>query len=166
MNEISLKNFFAKKETQDIRTTDSDDYTIAKNHRTDIILRIVSFLFAVAIWVAILIGDSATKEFTNFSMTEIGGTNLRNAYMIEYDSTLVNFVLQGKGSQISQIQDSDIRVYVDFSSVLPSLYSSSETKQTFDLPLIYEIDSSKGKNSNIVFVQKSKESIKVTFTKK
>ena len=76
--------------------------------------------------------------------------------------TQVNFEIQGQGTEISQISETDILVYVDLSSVAINLSGSSEP-QTFDLPLIYE---TKRKNSNIVFVQKSRESIKVTFTKK
>ena len=58
-----LKSFFTKKETQDMRKTDSDDYTVAHSRRVDMILRILSLVCAVVIWIFIVIGDSATKEF-------------------------------------------------------------------------------------------------------
>ena len=157
-----LKSFFTKKETQDMRKTDSDDYTVAHSRRVDMILRILSLVCAVVIWIFIVIGDSATKDFQNILVTVKGGTILQRTYTIDYDVTQVNFEIQGQGTEISQISETDILVYVDLSSVAINLSGSSEP-QTFDLPLIYE---TKRKNSNIVFVQKSRESIKVTFTKK
>ncbi len=164
-NEKGFKNLFAKKELQDTRTVDSDDYTVVKNSRVDMALRIFSLLCAIALWIAIVIGDSTTKEFTNVTVKEKGSSIVRRSYTIEYDYTQVNFVLQGKGNQISQIADSDIIVYVDFSSVTTQLdgLSSSSGPQTFDLPLVYELTR---KDVTAVFLQKSKESIKVTFTKK
>ncbi len=163
--EKGIKSLFMKKEAQDIRTTDSDDYTVVKNSRVDLVLRILSLLCAIAIWVGIVISGSATNDFT-ILVTEKGGSNLRRTYNIDYDLTQVSFTIQGKGSQISQITEDNIKsyieVYVDLSSVPASLSSSSEP-QTFDLPLIY---GAKQKDSEIVFVQKSRESIKVTFTKK
>ena len=158
----SLKNFFSKKEPQDIRETDSDDYTVVHSRRVDMVLRILSLLCAIVIWVCIVIGDSATREFHNFTVTVKGGSILQRNYTIEYDFTQVNFEIQGKGSQISQISESDLQVYVDLSSVSINL-SNTEAPQTFDLPLIYE---TKHKGIDVVFVQKSRESIKVTFTKK
>ncbi len=162
-HEKGLKNFFVKKETQDMRETDSNDYTVASSRRVDMILRIVSLFCAIVIWVLIVIGDSATMEFKNFSVTVKGGSILQRTYEIDYDFTQVNFEIQGKGNEISQISENDIQVYVDLSSVSINL-TNSEEPQTFDLPLIYE---AKHKDStSIVFVQKSRESIKVTFTKK
>ncbi len=161
-NEKGLKSIFAKKEAQDIRSSDSDDYTVVKNGRIDMVLRILSLLCALGIWVAIVITDSATMQFNNFSVTVKGSSDLHSSYTIDYDFTKVNFSIQGKGSQISQISESDIQVYVDLSSVPASISASAET-QTVDLPLIYEI---KTKASGIQFVQKSRESIRVTFTKK
>lgn len=158
----SLKSFFLKKEPQDMRATDSDDYAVANNRRMDIVLRIISLLGAIIIWIGIVIGDSATQEFTNFSVTVKGGSILQRTYDVKYDFTQVNFKVQGQGSQISQISENDIQVYVDLSSVSINL-TNSEEPQTFDLPLIFE---TKNKDSNIVFVEKSRESIKVTFTKK
>ncbi len=157
-----LKSLFGKKETQDMRETDSDDYTVAHSRRVDMILRIISLVCAIVIWVFIVIGDSATKEFKNVLVTVKGGTILQRTYTIDYDVTQVNFEIQGQGTEISQISETDVLVYVDLSTVAINLTGSSEP-QTFDLPLIYE---TKRKTSNIVFVQKSRESIKVTFTKK
>ena len=161
----SLKNFFSKKETQDMRLNDSGDYAIAKNRRMDLILRIISILGAIVIWICIVISDSTTQEFKNFSVTVKGGSILQRTYDINYDFTQVNFKIQGQGNHISQISEKDIQVYVDLSSIAINLTNSSnsEESQTFDLPLIFE---TKNKDSNIIFVEKSRESIKVTFTKK
>jgi hypothetical protein len=158
----SLKNFFSKKEARDMRTTNSDDYAVKNDRRTDLVLRIISLLGAIVIWVCIVIGDSATQEFTNFSVTVKGGSILQRTYDIKYDFTQVNFKIQGQGSQVSQISENDVQVYVDLSAVSINLTNSDEP-QTFDLPLIFE---TKNKTPNIVFVEKSRESIKVTFTKK
>ncbi len=160
-NEKGFKNLFAKKEAVDIRATDSDDYTVVKNGRVDMILRILSLLCAIVIWISIVIGDSATKEFSNFTVSEKGSSTLRRTYDIDYDFTQVNFTIKGKGTEISQITKGDIQVYVDLSSV-PTNLTDSASPQVFDLPLIYEI---KIKGTNIVFQDKSRESIKVTFTK-
>ncbi len=166
MIDKNLKNFFAKKETEDIRTTDSDDYTVVKNRRVDMVLRILSLLCAIVIWVSIVIGDSATKEFQNFSVTVKGGSVLSRTHTFSYDFTQVNFEIQGQGTQISQLQEQDLQVYVDLSSISsnPNFSTTAET-QVFDLPLIYEPKRDKG-NTNIIFIQKSRESIKVTVTKK
>ena len=145
-----------------MRETASGDYAVASNRRMDLILRILSLLGAIVIWVGIVIGDSATQEFTNFSVTVKGGSILQRTYDIKYDFTQVNFKIQGQGTQISQISETDIQVYVDLSSVSVNL-TNSEEPQTFDMPLIFE---TRNKTSNVVFVEKSRESIKVTFTKK
>lgn len=160
--EKGLKSLFSKKEQQDIRETDSDDYAVAQSKRVDMILRIVSLLGAIVIWICIVIGDSATREFQNFTVTVKGGSILQRTYTIEYDFTQVNFEIQGQGNQISQISETDIQVYVDLSSISINLSDTGEP-QTFDLPLIYE---TKRKDYAVVFVQKSRESIKVTFTRK
>ncbi len=156
----NIRSFFTKKEKQDLRSTASDDYTVVKNRRVDMIIRIISVVCAVAIWIFNVIGDSATKDFTNFNVTAKGIALVQKNYTVEYDITQVNFKIQGKGTQISQISESDIEVYVDISSLNLSNINGS---QTFDLPLIYGV---KNKTTGIVFSDKSRETIKVIITKK
>ena len=113
----NIKLFFQKKEKQDLRSTASGDYTVVRNRRVDMIIRIVSVVCAIAIWIFNVIGDSATKDFINFNVTAKGIALVQKNYTVEYDITKVNFTIQGKGTQISQISESDIEVYVDISSL-------------------------------------------------
>ncbi len=158
----NIKSFFTKKEKQDLRSTDSDDYTVTRNRRVDIAIRIISIVCAIAIWVFNVIGDSATLPVTNFKITAKGIALLQNSYTIEYDTTQVNFSVTGKGTQISQLSSTDFEVYVDLSSL--NLSNLSGTSQTFDLPLVYRV---KNKSfDGVLFTEKSTETIKVTITKK
>ena len=156
----SIISFFTKKEKQDLRTTASGDYAVVRNRRVDMVIRILSVVCAIAIWTFNVIGDSASKDFTNFNVSAKGIALVQKSYTVEYDITQVNFKIQGKGSQISQISDSDVQVYVDISTLNLSNINGS---QTFDLPLIYDV---KNKTLNVVFTDKSRETIKVIITKK
>ncbi len=168
----NLKNFFAKKDADDIRETDSDDYKVEKNRRMDMIFRILSLLVAIVIWISIVIGDTATKDFLNFSVLFRGGDSIRATHDFSYDFTQVNFQIQGKGTQISQLDENNIVVYVDLDSIDKNLLSTDEV-QFFDLPINYGIKSGRDivainnkQDGGIVFAQKSREYIRVTVTKK
>ena len=155
-----IRSFFTKKEKKDLRSTASGDYAVAHNRRMDMIIRIIAVVCAIAIWIFNVIGDSATKEFTNFNVSAKGIALVQKSYTVEYDITQVNFKIHGKGNHISQISESDVQVYVDISSLN---LSNIKDSQTFDLPLNYEV---KNKSVSVVFTDKSRETIKVIITKK
>ncbi len=175
----SLKSFFVKQQhTEDSRTTESDDYAVTTTRREDIALRILSILGALIIWVAIVIGDSGTKYFDSIQVTATGGSDLRKEYVVEYAAMEVSVSIQGKATQISQINVGDVKVYVDLSAAKGIIEQreqnasmigedGSKVSHTIELPLIYSLtDQKKKEYGDVVFIQKSKESITVTFTKK
>ncbi len=153
-----LKSFFSKKErNDDARTDNTDDYTIKRNQKVDIIIRIFAVVCAIIVWVYAVTSNSTTKEFQNIPVTvkRIAMVETQG-YTIQYEDLKVNFKIQGKVAIASQVTEKSIEVYADVSTVKLSDITDS---QVFKLPLIYNLP------SDVVCIEKSQEYIEVTITK-
>lgn len=142
MSKENNKNFLTKifsktPEIAEARTDESDDYTIKRNQRTDVIIRILSIIGAIIIWIYVVCTDVATYQFKD-RVVEL--KNIQDVeslgYEVNYTELLVTFTVQGRAGKISQVTDESVRVYADLLSVdLSDIVGS----QTVKVPLVYEI---------------------------
>ena len=152
-----FKNPFAKKdEAVDMRTDETDDYTIKRNQRTDVIIRILSIIGAILIWIYAVSTDVATYEFKNKEV-ELRGVQAveTQGYTVQYDALYVTFKLQGSAGKISQIEENSAGIYADMSSVDLSDIVGSKTVK---IPLVFEFP------KDLTCMEKSQDYIEVVIS--
>lgn len=144
----SIKNFFTSKKPQNAERNEADDYTIQKSKKFDIVIRIVSVIGAIIIWLCAVTTGSAVNErmFThnNFeiknegsfvSAAEQSGFNV----VIEPNNT-VSFTLKGRKKLIDKLQESEVSVFVDLEPYIKSVNTiPNDTEQTIEANITIEV---------------------------
>ena len=131
---------------------------LRKNKRLNMFVGIFSVLCALAIWLyASAISETEMKFQSIVNIKHVVDTEDKG-YEVEYNSDLkINFILNGKVSSISQIPNYGINVFADLSTVNLSEITNTKTVQ---LPLVFDLP------EGVTCIEKSKEYIEVTITKK
>ena len=114
-----FKNLFAgKKQDTDMRTDETDDYTVKRNQRTDVIIRILAFIGAVLIWVYAVFSDVSSFEFRDMAVKVTGIEVLEaEGYTVSYKETFVTFRVQGSADKISLVTEDSATVTADLSDI-------------------------------------------------
>jgi len=125
----SLKNRFSSKKIQDTDRNESDDYMIRKSKRFDIVIRIVSVVGAVIIWLCAVTTGSAVNQrmftYNNFEIKDTGSfisAAERSGFsvIINYENS-VSFTLKGRKKLIDSLSESEVAVYVDLSEYIETV---------------------------------------------
>lgn len=152
-----LKTIFTKNDrSDDMRTDETDDYTIKRNQKIDVIIRILSIIGAIVIWIYVVSTDVAGYEFKSVEV------ELRNieaveaeGFTVDYDILYVTFKVQGSAGKINGLEEESVKVYADLSSVdLSDIVDS----KTIRLPIIYEIP------KDLTCMEKSQDIIEVVIS--
>ena len=79
-----------------MRTDETDEYTIKRDQKIDVIIRILSILGAIFIWIYVVSTDVASYEFKN---VEVELKNIEaveaEGFTVDYDILYVTFKVQG-----------------------------------------------------------------------
>ncbi len=109
-----------------IKSEKSGNLTIRRNKTVDFIAKIGCLLIAFFIWFYAVKNDTALFE-EYFSSIPVDIVNQSGFSVLSGDDVTVDVTLSGKRSVISRVSASDIRAYIDMSSV------SSAGKYKFDI---------------------------------
>ncbi len=125
----SLKNRFSSKRIQDTDRNESDDYMIRKSKRFDIVIRIISVVGAVIIWLCAVTTGSAVNQrmftYHNFEIKDTGSfisaAERSGFYVIINYENSVSFTLKGRKKLIDSLNESEVAVYVDLSDYIETV---------------------------------------------
>jgi|GEM_PF-3358610 hypothetical protein len=152
-----LRSIFSRKDSSpDMRTDETDDYTIKRDQKIDVIIRILSILGAIFIWIYVVSTDVASYEFKN---VEVELKNIEaveaEGFTVDYDILYVTFKVQGSAGKVSGITEDSIKVYANLSSVdLSDIVGS----KTIRMPIVYEIP------KDLTCMEKSQDTIEVVIS--
>ena len=137
-----------------MRTDETDDYTIKRDQKIDVIIRILSILGAIFIWIYVVSTDVASYEFKN---VEVELKNIEaveaEGFTVDYDILYVK--VQGSAGKVSGITEDSIKVYANLSSVdLSDIVGS----KTIRMPIVYEIP------KDLTCMEKSQDTIEVVIS--
>ena len=139
-----------------MRTDETDDYTSKRDQKIDVIIRILSILGAIFIWIYVVSTDVASYEFKN---VEVELKNIEaveaEGFTVDYDILYVTFKVQGSAGKVSGITEDSIKVYANLSSVdLSDIVGS----KTIRMPIVYEIP------KDLTCMEKSQDTIEVVIS--
>lgn len=139
-----------------MRTDETDDYTIKRDQKIDVIIRILSILGAIFIWIYVVSTDVASYEFKN---VEVELKNIEaveaEGFTVDYDILYVTFKVQGSAGKVSGITEDSIKVYANLSSVdLSDIVGS----KTIRMSIVYEIP------KDLTCMEKSQDTIEVVIS--
>ncbi len=144
MKQGRLKNFFnsifsRKDRIADIRTDETDDYTIKRNQKTDVIICILSILGAIFIWTYVVLTDVASYEFTDVAV-EVRNVDAVEAegYTVAYNTLRVTFRVQGSKERIASVNADSAKAYINLLSIDLSEIVGTRTVR---VPIVYSIPS-------------------------
>ena len=139
-----------------MRTDETDDYTVERNQKIDVIIRILSIIGAIFIWIYVVSTDVASYEFKN---VEVELKNIETVeaegVTVDYDILYVTFKVQGSAGKVSGITEDSVKVYANLSSVdLSDIVGS----KTIKMPIVYEIP------KDLTCMEKSQDTIEVVIS--
>lgn len=139
-----------------MRTDETDDYTVERNQKIDVIIRILSIIGAIFIWIYVVSTDVASYEFKN---VEVELKNIETVeaegFTVDYDILYVTFKVQGSAGKVSGITEDSVQVYANLSSVdLSDIVGS----KTIKMPIVYEIP------KDLTCMEKSQDTIEVVIS--
>lgn len=139
-----------------MRTDETDDYTVERNQKIDVIIRILSIIGAIFIWIYVASTDVASYEFKN---VEVELKNIETVeaegFTVDYDILYVTFKVQGSAGKVSGITEDSVKVYANLSSVdLSDIVGS----KTIKMPIVYEIP------KDLTCMEKSQDTIEVVIS--
>ena len=139
-----------------MRTDETDDYTVERNQKIDVIIRILSIIGAIFIWIYVVSTDVASYEFKN---VEVDLKNIETVeaegFTVDYDILYVTFKVQGSAGKVSGITEDSVKVYANLSSVdLSDIVGS----KTIKMPIVYEIP------KDLTCMEKSQDTIEVVIS--
>lgn len=139
-----------------MRTDETDGYTVERNQKIDVIIRILSIIGAIFIWIYVVSTDVASYEFKN---VEVELKNIETVeaegFTVDYDILYVTFKVQGSAGKVSGITEDSVKVYANLSSVdLSDIVGS----KTIKMPIVYEIP------KDLTCMEKSQDTIEVVIS--
>ncbi len=139
-----------------MRTDETEEFAIKRELKIDVIIRILSILGAIFIWIYVVSTDVASYEFKN---VEVELKNIEaveaEGFTVDYDILYVTFKVQGSAGKVSGITEDSIKVYANLSSVdLSDIVGS----KTIRMPIVYEIP------KDLTCMEKSQDTIEVVIS--
>lgn len=133
-----LKEFFGQKNTVVDREEGSDDYTVKRSKKADIIIRIFSILAAIIIWIYAVSTDGNIKttdyQFTSNDIT-IKNESVLNERNFDISLADTNIVVTVKGRKLSATDAKRSRVKLSVDAATVTAAGDMMLKLDIDLPI-------------------------------
>ena len=133
-----LKEFFGQKNTVVDREEGSDDYTVKRSKKADIIIRIFSILAAIIIWIYAVRTDGNIKttdyQFTSNDIT-IKNESVLNERNFDISLADTNIVVTVKGRKLSATDAKRSRVKLSVDAATVTAAGDTMLKLDIDLPI-------------------------------
>lgn len=133
-----LKEFFGQKNTVVDREEGSDDYTVKRSKKADIIIRIFSILAAIIIWIYAVSTDGNIKttdyQFTSNDIT-IKNESVLNERNFDISLADTNIVVTVKGRKLSATDAKRSRVKLSVDAATVTATGDTMLKLDIDLPI-------------------------------
>lgn len=133
-----LKEFFGQKNTVVDREEGSDDYTVKRSKKADIIIRIFSILAAIIIWIYAVSTDGNIKttdyQFTSNDIT-IKNESVLNERNFVISLADTNIVVTVKGRKLSATDAKRSRVKLSVDAATVTAAGDTMLKLDIDLPI-------------------------------
>ena len=133
-----LKEFFGQKNTVVDREEGSDDYTVKRSKKADIIIRIFSMLAAIIIWIYAVSTDGNIKttdyQFTSNDIT-IKNESVLNERNFDISLADTNIVVTVKGRKLSATDAKRSRVKLSVDAATVTAAGDTMLKLDIDLPI-------------------------------
>ena len=133
-----LKEFFGQKNTVVDREEGSDDYTVKRSKKADIIIRISSILAAIIIWIYAVSTDGNIKttdyQFTSNDIT-IKNESVLNERNFDISLADTNIVVTVKGRKLSATDAKRSRVKLSVDAATVTAAGDTMLKLDIDLPI-------------------------------
>lgn len=133
-----LKEFFGQKNTIVDREEGSDDYTVKRSKKADIIIRIFSILAAIIIWIYAVSTDGNIKttdyQFTSNDIT-IKNESVLNERNFDISLADTNIVVTVKGRKLSATDAKRSRVKLSVDAATVTAAGDTMLKLDIDLPI-------------------------------
>ena len=133
-----LKEFFGQKNTVVDREEGSDDYTVKRSKKADIIIRIFSILAAIIIWIYAVSTDGNIKttdyQFTSNDIT-IKNESVLNERNCDISLADTNIVVTVKGRKLSATDAKRSRVKLSVDAATVTAAGDTMLKLDIDLPI-------------------------------
>ena len=133
-----LKEFFGQKNTVVDREEGSDDYTVKRSKKADIIIRIFSILAAIIIWIYAVSTDGNIKttdyQFTSNDIT-IKNESVLNERNFDISLADTNIVVTVKGRKLSATDAKRSRVKLSDDAATVTVAGDTMLKLDIDLPI-------------------------------
>ena len=124
-----------------MRTDETDDYTIKRDQKIDVIIRILSILGAIFIWIYVVSTDVASYEFKN---VEVELKNIEaveaEGFTVDYDILYVTFKVQGRAGKVSGITEDSIKFFSKTAIGKMKIHKSSvDARKKTDIQFVYSV---------------------------
>ena len=133
-----LKEVFGQKNTVVDREEGSDDYTVKRSKKADIIIRIFSILAAIIIWIYAVSTDGNIKttdyQFTSNDIT-IKNESVLNERNFDISLADTNIVVTVKGRKLSATDAKRSRVKLSVDAATVTAAGDTMLKLDIDLPI-------------------------------
>lgn len=133
-----LKEFFGQKNTVVDREEGSDDYSVKRSKKADIIIRIFSILAAIIIWIYAVSTDGNIKttdyQFTSNDIT-IKNESVLNERNFDISLADTNIVVTVKGRKLSATDAKRSRVKLSVDAATVTAAGDTMLKLDIDLPI-------------------------------
>lgn len=133
-----LKEFFGQKNTVVDREEGSDDYTVKRSKKADIIIIIFSILAAIIIWIYAVSTDGNIKttdyQFTSNDIT-IKNESVLNERNFDISLADTNIVVTVKGRKLSATDAKRSRVKLSVDAATVTAAGDTMLKLDIDLPI-------------------------------
>lgn len=133
-----LKEFFGQKNTVVDREEGSDNYTVKRSKKADIIIRIFSILAAIIIWIYAVSTDGNIKttdyQFTSNDIT-IKNESVLNERNFDISLADTNIVVTVKGRKLSATDAKRSRVKLSVDAATVTAAGDTMLKLDIDLPI-------------------------------
>ena len=137
----SLKNLFSSRKAQGTDRNESEDYMIRKSRKFDIVIRIISVVGAVIIWLcAVTTGTGVNQRmftYNNFEIRDVGSffsAAERSGFktVINFENS-VSFTLKGRKRLIDSLNENEVTVYVELSDYIETVNTiPNDVEQTIE----------------------------------
>lgn len=143
----SISNLFSEKETEKTSRNESDDYAVHKSKKFDVIIRIISVVGAIIIWLCAVTTGSSVNErmftYTNFELKNEGSfisAAEQSGFNVSIEkNNSVTFSLKGRTKFINGLQENEVSVYVDLSQYIDIVNTiPNNQEQTIDAEIIIQ----------------------------
>lgn len=144
----SIKAFLAPKNQDDTIRNENDDYTIKKGKRFDIVIRIISIVGAVIVWLIAVTSNQAIakREISSVKIDTVGYSEFvksaaKKGFIVDFDTSVTEtFTISGRKKFVNSLQNEEISVTADFSKYINALNTlDTEKENTLNIQIEIKI---------------------------